>query len=98
MQNDLIRRGNLYEKLKWIPIDGEERDTILRIINMVLEAPAVDAVPVVRCLDCNYRGCSVLCPMCYDEYDGVDYHTVDNAVSDGFCHCGSALIVEGDKP
>ena len=47
MQNDLIRRGDLYEKLKWIPLDGEERDTIMRIIDMVLEAPAVDAVPVV---------------------------------------------------
>ena len=28
MQNDLIRRGDLYEKLQRIPLDGEERDTI----------------------------------------------------------------------
>lgn len=58
-------------------------------------APTIDAVPVVRCKDCKFRGFD-FCPMCHDEYtydedDGGDYFTVDNTSDDGFCHKGAKM-------
>lgn len=51
-----------------------------------------DMVKVVRCNECRYRGLSIECPMCFEEcydYDGYnEYHTIDNAVDDGFCDRG----------
>lgn len=57
--------------------------------------PTIDAVPVVRCKDCKFRGFDA-CPMCHDEYtydedDGGDYYTVDNTMDDGFCHMGAKM-------
>ena len=56
---------------------------------------AVDAVEVVRCKDCKYRG-DYPCPMYYDEcveWDDDGYHEVewvdhDQTVDNGFCHMG----------
>lgn len=52
------------------------------------DAPAVDAVPVVRCFECANRGDKCKCPMCFDESDGIDFYQVDNTDDDGFCHYG----------
>lgn len=57
--------------------------------------PTIDAVPVVRCRECKYRGYDA-CPMCHDEYyydddDGADFWTVDNTDDDGFCHMGAKM-------
>lgn len=55
----------------------------------------VDAVEVVRCKDCKYRG-DYPCPMYYDEYtqwddDGYiesEWIDHDKTVDNGFCHMG----------
>lgn len=52
------------------------------------EAPTIDAVPVVRCRECIHRGWELECPMCFDEWDENDIHTVDHTTDDGFCHNG----------
>lgn len=58
---------------------------VLRVVN---DMPVVDAVPVVRCKDCIHRGWELECPMCFDEWDENDIHTVDHTTDDGYCHCG----------
>lgn len=70
----------------------------LSIIHAVFEttiqnAPTIDAVPVVRCKDCKYRGNSFACPMChdesiYDDDDGYDNYTYDRTDDDSFCDKG----------
>ena len=59
--------------------DGHLSAYIEEYIN---DAPTIDAVPVVRCRECAFRG-SDYCPMCHDEY------TYDE--DDGFCHEGERL-------
>lgn len=71
------------------------------IADYIDDAPTVDAVEVVRCRDCMYRGFDY-CPMCHDEYtydedDGGDYYTVDNTDDDGFCHMGAKLDGGAEK-
>ena len=59
-------------------------------------APTVDAVEVVRCKDCKYRGNEIECPMCFEQeiewdddgYTEVDWITHDRTQDDGFCHIG----------
>ena len=58
-----------------------------------LEAPTIDAVPVVRCRECKYRGDELKCPMCFDEWDEEDpgFLRIDKTVDDGFCHMGAKM-------
>ena len=67
--------------------------TFIEAILRVNETPTIDAVPVVRCKDCKYRGNSFACPMChdesiYDDDDGYDDYTYDRTDDDGFCNNG----------
>lgn len=68
--------------------------TMLEAIQEVIDkTPTIDAVPVVRCKDCKYRGNSFACPMChdesiYDDDDGYDDYTYDRTDDDGFCNNG----------
>lgn len=66
----------------------------------IRESKTIDAVEVVRCKDCKYRGYDD-CPMCHDEYyydedDGGDWVTRDMTVDDGFCHKGAKM--DGGEP
>ena len=77
--------------LQSIPDFDLPTDTIdactLRIL--LQNAPAVDAVPVVRCKDCkHWRASSSSCPMVHYE-DGWDteYYTVDNTDKNGTGYC-----------
>ena len=56
-----------------------------RLLDLMDDLPAVDAVEVVRCKKCECRGDPVSCPMCHEDCDGelVDY-TTDNS----FCSFG----------
>ena len=95
MNNDLISRSALvgeYEDYLLICESGG-LNTAHEMLEAAREAPAIDAVEVVRCKDCKHRGIANECPMCYteDSYDedyGYDYWDVDKTVDDGFCHCG----------
>lgn len=54
------------------------------IRNRINKLPAVDAVEVVRCKDCERRGDPGECPMCFlEEGDFADYTN-----DDGFCDRG----------
>ena len=62
--------------------------------------PTIDAVPVVRCVDCKYH-CTLVCPMyhnetCLDDLDGFDDYNVDRTDNDGFCHLGERWEGEDD--
>ena len=56
---------------------------------LVVAAPAVDAVEVVRCKDCKHRGTSYDCPfrqLMFTEAGG--YHYVDKTTNYGYCSFG----------
>ena len=63
---------------------------------VLIQAPTVDATPVVRCKHCKHR-CFDECPMCHEEwYDYVDdggywesdFRVYDYTEDEGFCHKG----------
>lgn len=56
---------------------------------LVVAAPTIDAVPVVRCKDCKNRGTSYDCPfrrLVFTEAEG--YHYEDVTLDDSFCSFG----------
>lgn len=109
MNGDLISRETALDKalrhcrfcgvpLRGAPCDGCIVDAISGGIKQL---PAVDAVEVVRCGDCMWRGNERKCPMCWTEYyddpdDGADMVFRDNTTDDGFCHCGERAGGEED--
>ena len=77
-------------------ISKEMEDKVVDVVDMFAEMiqkiPAIDAVPVVRCKDCERR-CTYKCPMyhtetCFDDLDGFDDYSVDKTDGNGFCHQG----------
>lgn len=101
--DDLISREALRD-VYFKKCNGEcctcvERDDESGDCGLIRYAPSVDAVPVVRCKDCVYRGNEIYCPMfrmeeTWDEDDGADYYYVDLTVDDGFCYCGAKMDLE----
>ena len=89
--NDMISRSDLWTDIMMIPHNG---DIIFSsdVEEAIKDAPAVDAVPVVRCKDCKHRG-GYHCPMYHtetslDDLDGFDDYNIDKTDGDGFCHRG----------
>ena len=77
------------------------RGGLRKALREVEKAPAVDAVEIVRCKDCVYRGNASKCPMCFSEYFdsfetdyGMDCVVTDNTTDDGFCHKGAKMDKE----
>lgn len=60
------------------------------LFSILQHAPAVDAVPVVRCKDCVFRYDADCCPMCTDvlDEDGQLLYKSDATINDGFCFAG----------
>ncbi len=54
------------------------------LLGLIEKAPTVDAVPVVRCKDCRYRGL-ICCPTMHET---MGSGLLDCAVDDGYCWCG----------
>lgn len=92
MQNDLISRSALKKTFE----DAELGEHSL--IECVLaagvyagidDAPAIDAVPVVRCRDCKNRGTPYSCPMrkMVMPFQGAGSYE-DCTEDDGYCHMG----------
>lgn len=83
----------------WKELFPSTQAAILRLTTkyraIVLSAPTVDAVEVVRCKDCKHRG-DYGCPMYHEEYiewDDDGYHESeiidhDRTRDDGFCDLG----------
>ena len=78
MDNDLISRSALIDSL-----GASDRDIYCREI--IEDAPAVDAVPVVRCQDCIHLYSLMDCPLAYvDKQMGiVSARDVDFFCKDG---------------
>lgn len=91
MASDLISRSALLAEYDRVHVGnpGGAR-------KLIEEAPAVDAVEVVRCKECFKRNDPSRCPMCYDEWyydddDGNDFIRHDNTIDDGFCNVGAKM-------
>lgn len=83
-QNGRLVSGSTSDDVSYVKFDD--------VISMLKNAPAVGAVPVIRCRDCKHRG-GYHCPMYHtetslDDLDGFDDYTVDRRDGDGFCHRG----------
>lgn len=98
---DDVRLINANALTRWLemnksnahPLDYSTKGAYASCITMVGAMESIDAVPVVRCRECIYRGSELECPMCHDEYyydedDGGDWVTHDKTPDDGFCHKG----------
>ena len=108
--NNLIDRNDLVDGLKRISVQAEGdpgvvkavTDTAQAIMTAVFQhvqsAPAVDAVPVVRCKDCKYSrmycfGCSdepvLACCEIEEDDDGNEFIRAASSVEpDGYCSKG----------
>ena len=90
---DLISRRALERIVRQSGQDaGLHFSDVQKFLRWLNKAPAIDAVPVVRCMDCKNR-CTFKCPMyhtetCLDDLDGFDDYSVDRTDGDGFCHLG----------
>lgn len=102
--DDLISRSAVLDRLEMFrrnyALKAGYRDAMTDAIGEVLTAPTLDAVPVVRCVDCKYR-CTIVCPMfhiecSWDADDGCDWYDVDRTDDDGFCHLGERWEGEED--
>ena len=100
----LIDGDELKKKAHWMEMldnDGIPFDVQAVSVSSIDLAPTVDAVEVVRCKDCKYRG-ELVCPMFNEEYmsyddDGyfeTDIVEIDNTEDDAFCSVG--MRREGD--
>ena len=92
MQNDLISRSALKKTFEDAEL-GEHSliESVLAagVYAGIDNAPAIDAVPVVRCKDCKNRGTSYDCPfrqLVFTEAEG--YHYEDVTLDDSFCSFG----------
>lgn len=104
--SDLISRSAVLKKMDELidfayrNEDDDLHHTLVTVCSYIDEIPALDAVPVVRCVDCKHR-CTFVCPMyhtetCLDDLDGFDDYDVDRTDDDGFCHLGERWEGEED--
>lgn len=92
--SDLISRSEL---LKLFPVDKENPLWHFTGIRAAIEAaPALDAVPVVRCKDCKFRGDNFYCPMTINVNYGsyIGFKTVFAGADNDFCSKGARM--DGD--
>ena len=65
MENDLISRSSLISEFEWLKsvVNETSKDEVQETIQRIENAPAVDAVEVVRCKDCKwlYRNSEMCC-------------------------------------
>ena len=103
--SDLISRSAVLKKMDELidfayrNEDDDLHHTLVTVCSYIDEIPTLDAVPVVRCVDCKYR-CTLDCPMYHTETyyddDGFDDYDVDRTDADGFCHLGERWEGEED--
>lgn len=102
MNNDLISREALLgilrkrgRELIKMNLIGSERtvaiNTVYECVGIAKDAPAVDAVEVVRCKDCKHRGDGYTCPMHFAHMHCDDD---DFTSDDGFCERGARMDLE----
>lgn len=92
MTNDLIRRSALLKDLEYDPAKRaivQPQSTF----GIILSAPAVDAVEVVRCVECRFNVNNMEAdPLCLNDYTGADivcaYWESDGLAAEDFCSHG----------
>jgi len=77
-------------------------NTAIELVQIkALEAPTIDAVPVVRCKDCKHRQNPKECYMCFTEVEDIEggrmYKFTDLTCPDGFCHKGEKMDGGGER-
>lgn len=89
--SDLISRKALMtfpiRKDHYDRVNGSEKfvSGIEAVLEYAANLPAVDAVEVVRCKDCKYRGDAYKCPMYFAHWHCDDE---DRTEDEGFCAYG----------
>jgi len=68
---------------------------LVQFSDNVLSAPAIDAVQVVRCKDCKFRGDGFYCPLVISVGGNIGRRELDNALDDDFCSRGARM--DGDE-
>ena len=81
MQGDLISRSAVLDKMGKFPLCFAYGDGVKDCWDVVTNAPAVDAVPVVRCKECEYTDTEVGLP------DGALYCNEWNSVVRSHWYC-----------
>lgn len=92
MQNDLISRKSLIGRLAYYHAHsyGKAEYAYGVAVEEVAKAPAIDAVPVVRCKDCKYHR-NAGCPMRTLHVAPYGYKVNDSTTDNGFCHMGAKM-------
>ena len=57
-------------------------DFLIKMFQKETICPTIDAVPVVRCNDCRFRGNPLICPMCHEEEYYEEDYGFDDIVRD----------------
>ena len=100
--DDAISRAAVHIVINSQIFDTEYPSELDELERQIDALPALDAVPVVRCVDCKHRY-TFVCPMYHTEtyigdLDGFDDdYEVDRTDDDGFCHLGERLDGEEDE-
>lgn len=83
---------NVFDAMHAIP-GGSHFDhlVLLGIKKHIDDTPTIDAVPVVRCRECVFRGQHDLCPMNVRVYMLDEAAYLDCTEDDGFCHKGEKM-------
>lgn len=63
---------------------GDKTISVGALKRFILNRPAADAAPVVRCTDCRYRGL-ICCPAMHET---IGNGLVDYATDNGYFWCG----------
>lgn len=73
------------------PLDRRARAAFSEVLARVKTMLDIDAVPVVRCRECVFRGQHDLCPMNVRVYMLDEAAYLDCTEDDGFCHKGEKM-------
>lgn len=71
------------------PADWGIQNVLQSVMDYIIEAEDIDAIPVVRCKDCKNRGTPYNCPMrkLVMPWQGAGSYE-DCTEDDGYCHMG----------
>lgn len=74
MSNDLIFRGDLINEFEWLKsvVNETSKEEVEETIQRIRNAPAVDAVLVIRCRECYWGKGELICsnPKCTKSFYG----------------------------
>lgn len=89
--SDLISRSAVLDEMGKFPLCFAYGDGVKDCWDVVVKAPAVDAVPVVRCKDCEYTDTEVGLP------DGALYCNEWSSVVRSYWYCCRGARMDGEE-